>query len=253
MFLFYRKYKQKCRRHFGIAIFTGMKLNSESAWFNPAAMSYQKSKFDFSVGISGIISNAKYSSITYNETPITASTDNKASTPFYFYANWKPNDNLSIGLSVNTPFGSSINWPDNWAGAHLIQGIDLASYQIQPAVSYKFLDGHLSVGAGLSFTFGSFSLSRSMLPVGNTTNYTIAAMLTAAGMGQYAGVITAVGDNPLVSAYLKADSKVSLGVNLGIMYDINEQWSLGLTYRSRIKMKVTEGTAELNYANSNVK
>ena len=37
---------------------TGMKLNSESIYFNPAGTAFQTSRFSFSVGITGIKSNA---------------------------------------------------------------------------------------------------------------------------------------------------------------------------------------------------
>lgn len=39
---------------------TGMKLNSESIYFNPAGTAFQTSRFSFSVGITGIKSNATY-------------------------------------------------------------------------------------------------------------------------------------------------------------------------------------------------
>ena len=46
--------KQNGMGHVG----TAMKLNSESVWFNPAAAAFQQSKFDISVGITGIASKA---------------------------------------------------------------------------------------------------------------------------------------------------------------------------------------------------
>ncbi len=38
---------------------------------------------------------------------------------------------------------------------------------------------------------------------------------------------------------------MAVGVNLGIMWDINDEWSLGFSYRSKLRMKVTDGTAAL--------
>jgi long-chain fatty acid transport protein len=58
-----------------------------------------------------------------------------------------------------------MNWGDNWAGAQLVQSINLKAYNLQPTVSFKICE-HLSVGAGLMMTWGKFDLSRSMLPVG---------------------------------------------------------------------------------------
>lgn len=231
---------------------TALKLNSESLYFNPAAAAYQTSKFDISFGITGIKSDCTFSQNDYVNPVKKWKTDNKISTPLFLYFNYKPIENLSVGVSLTTPFGSAVNWGDKWAGAHVIQDISLTSYSVQPTVSYKFLNNHLSVGVGLMMTWGNFDLSRSMLKVGPATNAAVAYLLTQAGQGQAAAAITAVGDNPLVSAKLKGDAGLRVGINLGVMYDINEQWSLGFTYRSRMKMQAKKGTAQLVYANEQV-
>lgn len=193
---------------------TGMKLNSESIYFNPAGTAFQTSRFSFSVGITGIKSNATYlSNNDYRGNPqIQAHSDNKISTPLYAYFNYKATKNLAVGLGFYTPYGSSMNWGDNWVGAHLIQSIDLQAYTLQPTISYKFWD-KLSVGVGMTITWGTFDLSRSMFPVGEATNNTIAGLLTAAGQGQYAELFTQAGDRSLVSARIKGDAKTAIGVN----------------------------------------
>lgn len=241
--------KQLGMGHTGVAL----KLGSQSLWFNPAAASHQESKFDFSAGVTGISATAKFTQNNYTDEPYTHQNNSQISTPLYLYFNYKATDDLSVGISLNTPFGSAINWGDNWAGAHLVQDISLQSYTLQPTVSYKFLNDKLSVGAGLMISWGTFDLSRSMFEVGETTNNTFAAMLSAAGMGAYSSVITNVGNNPLLSATLGGDAGMKMGVNLGLMYDINEHWSLGMSYRSKIMMRVDEGHAYLNYASDDVK
>lgn len=79
---------------------TGMKLNSESIYFNPAGTAFQTSRFSFSVGITGIKSNATYlSNNDYRGNPqIQAHSDNKISTPLYAYFNYKATKNLAVGL-----------------------------------------------------------------------------------------------------------------------------------------------------------
>lgn len=232
---------------------TGMKLNSESIYFNPAGTAFQTSRFSFSVGITGIKSNATYlSNNDYRGNPqIQAHSDNKISTPLYAYFNYKATKNLAVGLGFYTPYGSSMNWGDNWVGAHLIQSIDLQAYTLQPTISYKFWD-KLSVGVGMTITWGTFDLSRSMFPVGEATNNTIAGLLTAAGQGQYAELFTQAGDRSLVSARIKGDAKTAIGVNVGILWDITPEWTLGFSYRSKVKMKVASGTANLLYASPEI-
>lgn len=255
---------------------TAMKLNSESIFFNPAATAYQTSKFDISAGITGILSNVHYRSLPtlengYKSGPVEKS-DNKLSTPIHIYFNYKPTDKLAIGLGFYTPNGSSMKWGDNWSGAHVIQEINLAAYTFQPTVSYKICD-KLSIGAGLMVTWGNFDLSRSMLPIGGGNQTLTAGFTQAAGLlTQMAGqpglspeqvaayqamaqqaqggadyFKTNLTDDPIVSAKLKGDAGVAVGVNAGFLWNITDEWSVGMTYRSRMNMKVDKGRAKLNY------
>lgn len=220
--------KQTAMGHVGAAL----KLGAESMHFNPAGMAFMKNSIDLSAGLSVV-----YPKATYIGNGVKARTDNTPSTPFYVYAGFKIYDNLSAGIMVNTPYGSSLNWGKNWIGADLIQDISLQSFNIQPTVSYKITD-KLSIGAGLMTAFGNVELSRAMLPAGT---------LTAMGLGpQYADVIP-------VSATLSGNSKIRFGYNVGVLYDLTDRISLGASFRSCIKMKVKEGTARLDYASDAIK
>ena len=210
---------------------TGMKLGAESMHFNPAGLVYLNGHMDMSVGISGIFSNARYKNGDYS-----AKTDNSVGTPVYAYVGYRIYDNLAAGISLTTPYGNSLKWPQAWKGAHLIQDITLKSYIIQPTLSYKILD-NLSVGVGLQIAMGNVNLSRALLPVG--------ALVPILG-ADYQDVVP-------VSATLDGKSKVKLGYHIGVMYDVCDKVTLGLSYRSRIRMKVKEGTAELDYASEKIK
>ena len=142
---------------------TAMKLNSESIYFNPAATAFQTSKFDISAGMTGILSNVSYRSLPtltndYQSGPAEKS-DNKLSTPIHVYFNYKPTERLAVGLGFYTPYGSAMNWGDNWSGAHLVQEINLSAYTVQPTVSYKICD-RLSIGAGSDGRMGINSTCR---------------------------------------------------------------------------------------------
>ncbi len=267
--------KQLGMGHTGVS----QKLNSESLWFNPAAAAYQEQKFTISGGVTGIMATATHETMNdYTNKTVKSTSDNDWSTPLYFNANYKVNDDLAVGISFNTPFGSSMNWGDNWAGAHLVQNISLQAYSAQPTVSYKFLDGKLSVGAGLMLSWGTFELSRSMFEVGATSNATLSASVLATALEAFntaystsytmadeailaqlaasddvapilAG-IDEVGDTALASATLSGDAGLALGVNVGVMYDICEKWSVGASYRSKMIMSVDAGEAEVAYANA---
>ena len=236
--------KQNGMGHVG----TAMKLNSESIWFNPAAASFQDTRFDISVGITGIASKATYTSLpdyTGKTKPLHYTSDNSIATPLYAYFNYKPLDWMSVGLAFNTPFGSSMDWGDNWPGAQLVQSINLQAYNLQPTVSFKLCE-HLSIGGGLMMTWGKFDLSRSLLPIGadNPQNKALMGALQMLNP-QMPDLFEMAGDKNLISLGLEGKAKMAVGVNLGVMWDINEQWSLGFTYRSKLKMKVDSGSIDL--------
>ncbi len=220
--------KQTAMGHVGAAL----KLGAESMHFNPAGMVFMENAIDLSAGAS-----FTYPIATFKSNGIKSETDNPVSTPFFAYAGFKIYDNLAAGIGVNNPYGSSLKWGKNWVGADVIQDISLKSFNIQPTLSYKICD-KLSIGAGMMIAFGNVELSRAMLPAGT---------LTAMGMGpEFADVIP-------VSATLTGSSKISLGYNVGILYDLTERISLGASFRSRVKMKVDEGTARLDYASDAIK
>lgn len=241
--------RQGAMGHVGVAL----KLGSESMHFNPAGLVFMKKPMDMSLGGTAVFSNISYKKDGYR-----AETDNPVSTPLYVYAGFKIYDNLAAGISFTTPYGSSIAWDKNWAGAHLVQDISLKAYSIQPTLSYKILD-NLSVGAGMMIDFGKVELSRALMPMGKLSQM---ARLIAADFGgidamlqqypQLAPTLEAIGkydDVAPVSATLTGKSSVRLGYNIGALWDIDEKWTIGVSYRSKINMQVKRGTAELNYAN----
>lgn len=231
---------------------TALKLGAESMHFNPAGLAFMDKTIDLSAGVSGVFAHAKYSNEGY-----TAKTDNTPSTPLYFYAGFKIYDNLAAGISLNTPYGSGINWGNDWKGAHLVQDISLQAFNLQPTVAWKITD-KLSIGAGLMVMFGNISLDRALIGPGS---------MTAVGQN----MINAIPENmqglvkPMIdpimnelsryeetsaaSVSLDGSSQTRFGFNVGAMYDINEKWAVGLSYRSKVTAKVKEGDIQLRYAN----
>ncbi|MFT5102625.1 MAG: long-chain fatty acid transport protein [Candidatus Latescibacterota bacterium] len=125
----------------GVAI-----VNSESAFFNPAGLVFQESKFNVSLGAFGVMANVTYQN---ESTGASAQTDSPVATPFYVYASCQATDCLAVGLTAYTPYGSSVTYQDDWAGSHLANNIALAAIFIKPTVAIK-------VNEDLSF--GGFSV-----------------------------------------------------------------------------------------------
>lgn len=237
--------KQTAMGHVG----AGMKLGAESMHFNPAGLAFLDKTFDLSMGVAAVKANAKYKKGDYSE-----KTDNPFSTPVYAYAGFKIYDNFSAGLSLTTPYGSSLKWPKDWRGSNLIQDIALKSFVLQPTFSYK-ITPKLSVGAGLQLAVGNVNLSRALFSpaefqdLGNKLN---AGLPEGPLRDQIVGLIRKYDGVVPVSATLDGKAKLGVGFNLGVMYDVSDKVTLGLSYRSRIKMKVKSGEAELNYVHPNV-
>ena len=254
---------------------TAMQLGSESLFFNPAAAALQTASFDFSAGMTGIFSNCHFRQlpgVDNGYVPGAVEKSNNFATPLHLYLNYKPTDRLSVGVAFYTPDGSSIDWGDSWSGAHLVQHISLQAFAVQPTVSYRLTE-RLSVGAGLTLTWGNFDLSRAMLPVGRgnetlVSGFTqVGALIGAAGsqlgltpeqMAAYQLQAQAGADyfannlrqSPVVSAQLEGSARMAVGVNAGLYYRISDAWSLGMTWRSRVNMKVSRGEATLVYGSA---
>lgn len=236
--------KQSGMGHVGVA----MKLGAESMHFNPAGLVFMDKNVDLSAGISGVFANAKFTQGDY-----TAKSDNKASTPMYVYAGFKIYDNLAAGVSLNTPYGSAINWGKDWKGAHLVQDISLKAFNIQPTVSWKIMD-RLSIGAGLMMEFGNIELNRALIGPGNISAMANAVIggnpqLGAMIPDEIKALIGKYDNTSAASVGLKGDAGMRFGFNVGAMFDINEKITIGLSYRSKVIAKVKEGDVSLAYAN----
>ena len=136
---------------------TGMHLGAESMFFNPAGLGYLDKKLDLSGSFTGVFPTAK---ATVNGT--TYKTSNDPSTPIMVNAGFSIYDNLKAGVSFYTPYGSGINWTDNWPGAVLSQSVSLKVFTLQPTVSWRITD-HLSIGVGLTVNWGSVDLNKGLV------------------------------------------------------------------------------------------
>ena len=201
-----------------------LKLGAESMIYNPAGLSFLDGSVHFSGGVTAIRSYVSYTNGNYK-----AETDNPMGTPIYFYAGFKIAKNLAAGVSLNNPAGNSIFWPDNWSGATLVQSSSLQVFSVQPTLSFKFLEDKVSLGVGAMVMWGNFSQTKAL-------------------MGPIPGLI----DVPPVSAKLYGDAKMNYGFNAGLLFSPIPQLSIGLSYRSKVDMKVDDGKADLNFSNAQI-
>ncbi len=207
--------KQLAMGHTGVAIVN----SAETAFFNPAGMAYLKNNFNLSVGGSALFSKTRFQENTFNTT---ASSDNLG-TPFNLYATYKITDWLSAGLAVYTPYGSAVEWEQNWQGAYLVNNIDLKAVFIQPTISIKIAE-EFSIGGGPIYAVGGVNFNRNLF----ASN----------------GVFQQNGDPTDLT--VDAQGITAWGYNIGMMFNPSSKVRLGLNYRSEITMKAKNGKATFN-------
>lgn len=193
----------------------GQRLGATSIHFNPGAMAFMPGKFDFSLGASGVLSKNKFEGAQG-----ISESDNPMGTPLFFYGAMQLSDRLAAGIGVTSPYGNSLKWGDDWQGKYLIQDISLQAIFVTPTLAYKLTD-KLSVGAGLVIGFGSVDLNRGL---------------------SFAAINP---DLPDGQVNLKG-STTSYGFTGGLFYQISDKVSAGVSYRSKVLMKMEDGDAEFS-------
>ena len=178
------------------------------AFFNPAGISFIPNKLSVAVGGFGAITEVEYQSL---ETLQSYKTENPLGTPLYAAIAYKVTNNVSVGLSVTTPFGSTVKWADDWTGREIVQKMELKSFYFQPMVSYKFNEW-ASIGVSYIYAKGIVDWDKAVTNLGGTLNIND-EKATGSGFG--------------VGFYLKPSSNLDLSI----------------AYRSPVIMKADNGVA----------
>ena len=189
--------------------------NAELAFFNPAGLVYLENKLNVAAGVSAVFSDVTWQNSQFGQS---AQTDSPTGTPFYFYGSYKVSDAVTVGLAAYTPYGSSVEYEQDWAGSHLVNNIELAAIYIQPLISVK-LSEKFAVGGGPIYVSGSVNFNRNLNRTltdldGNRSNVT----LDASGVNAW-------------------------GWSASFMFNPIEDLRFGMNYRSRIDVDVEDGDA----------
>lgn len=197
--------------HTGVAVVN----SAELGFFNPAGLVYLENRLNVSAGVSAVFSDVVWQNEEFGELE---RTNSPVGTPFYLYASYKVNDWAAVGLSVYTPYGSTVSWKKDWAGSHLVNNIDLQAIYVQPVVSLKFNE-YLSFGGGPIFVTGGVNFNRNLNRTltdleGNRSNVTV--------------------DATGVSAW---------GWSASALFSPTEDFRVGFNYRSEIILEAEGGEA----------
>jgi long-chain fatty acid transport protein len=194
----------------------GSALNADasSLFFNPGASAFANNS-EINLAGTPIFAHVLY---TDSASQTNYRTNNPVGTPFSMYGIYrfkKSLEPLSVGLAMYTPFGSTVQWEPNWIGRFALTRLSLKAIFFQPTLSYR-INERLGIGAGFVISNGSVNLQKDIPVQDSLGNY---------GHAELAG------------------KAIGFGFNAGMLYHVNERFSMGLTYRSKVNMSVNNGIA----------
>lgn len=162
------------------------------------------------------------------------------------YFSYQLNPNLWLGMSLNSPFGLSIGFPELWAGRDSAAGSTwLRTYNATPTIAYRINDW-ISVGLGVQIQYAKASLQHGLSALtlgsdailqGDGWSYGLTAGVTltptpttTVGIGYRSGLNQKLSGSltvPTVGTFA-ASTTVDLPdtVSLGIRQRLDPQWTL---------------------------
>ncbi len=204
---------------------------SAVAW-NPAGIT-QLEGTHMQVGVA-MISPKMDLTTTYNG----ASTKNSMTNNVFFVPNvfvtHQVNDSVWVGVGSFTRFGLGTEFDENWAGRYASYNTAIESYSLNANIAYKFND-FISMAVGLEFMKVRADLRKKF---------------DASGIKDPTTYNTDVDQRIIVNG-------LTPGLNAGIHITPNDQWRLGLSWRSKMNQRasgsssynVSPGAAAININN----
>jgi long-chain fatty acid transport protein len=146
------------------------------------------------------------------------------------------NDKFAAGFGIFVPFGTNTDYEDDFIGGGFADQTQLTSIEFQPAVAYRVND-QLSLGFGLDVTYMTGLISKQS----DTIAYSDQLQSLNGGIGP----IDTTGANRPFSDYQGFENHYEVegddwafGYNLSMMWDINSDITLGVTYRSEMEFEL---------------
>lgn len=179
-------------------------------YYNPGAIGLLDSLLHVSVGGLG---TARMSSFVGTDSRRQTRQELQPQPSGYFYAASRVAPKVSVGLSINQPFGYKTVWPGDWEGRSVVQEARLATVYVQPTVAYQ-LNDNFSVGAGFIYAYGDLRQSRAL---GQYDNRSAQALFEGSGSGY--------------------------GANIGLYGRTADNLSFGISFRTPVTLKMDNGKA----------
>jgi long-chain fatty acid transport protein len=191
--------------------------DASSIFFNPGATGFMNGN-GFMLGGNFIFAGNTFWNSEQPGSTYQANTNNPMGTPFHLYGVWGPRDQkLKAGFGIYTPYGSGVDWGNEWQGQLILRRISLQAVFIQPTISYR-ITNWLSGGGGFVYSIGNVNLQRGLPLSSNSMDPSVELDGNASGTGY----------------------------NLGLMIKASEWVNIGINYRSKVLMKVRDGDVTFN-------
>lgn len=199
---------------------TAFLQDASALFFNPGGASFVNGN-QINLGVTPTFARGAFMD---DKTHVISRTNSPVSTPFAAYGMFELKDSskLKLGLAVYTPFGSAVQWEDQWTGRFALTRLELRAIFIQPTVSYQ-ITKKLGLGVGFVYATGKVNLQKDIPLIDANGNY---------GHAELSG---------------KAQG---YGFNAGVYFKPLEKFSIGLTYRSKVNMAVNDGQANFDVPES---
>jgi long-chain fatty acid transport protein len=223
-------------------------LDASTIFANPAGLSRLDGR-QIMGGITAVVPHSTYQdagSTRFTHTPTggLASQDDYApgvvAGPSLYYSQ-KIDGQWTAGVGVFVPYGTKLDYDNNWSGRYSLTNIKLESVTVNPSVAFKLSEQH-SFGFGIDIEHMKASLSQAVDVPGSIA----AAQATGSGAA-LARQIAALGGNPAAlatagDAHAGVDGKDwGYGFNLGYLYAPAPDTRFGIAYRSSIKHELKGG------------
>ncbi|MBP6122642.1 MULTISPECIES: long-chain fatty acid transporter FadL [Providencia] len=130
------------------------------------------------------------------------------------------NDKWAVGTSMTTNFGLATDFSKDYAGGRAGGKTDLKTINLNLSGAYR-LNDHFSFGLGVNAVYADAEITRHL--------------------GNKASSIPLPGISPSTTAAKLQGDDWGYGWNTGILYEIDQDNRLSLTYRSKVKVKFEEG------------
>ena len=138
------------------------------------------------------------------------------------YYTQRINDSLTVGVGEFSRFGLGFDYQKGWPGRYNIHSLALTTLSVNPVLAWKVSDS-LSIAGGVELMYMDVGLDQMVNPKFQTSG---------PGAVNFGG-----SDLYDVDSDMDADG-LGVGFNLGLHYKLNDEWAIGLAYRSQVSQRV---------------